>query len=285
MDDIWQLLECTHAPVYFAPEAGPVYSAAGAGLKGFWMGYFASRSAALGAVPADVVTAAFYNFAPARVARALPDAWDRCPPETVLAARLDVVDRCLRRLLGDLVDSPQIAAAADLARRAVGTLPPAGRVLFAAHAALPVPEPPHLALWWAATALREFRGDGHVAALVTAGVDGCEANVITVALGLAPPEQRLNRGWTEAEWQAAEERLRGRGVLAQDGGALTTEGRRERDALEATTDRLARPVVDVLGPDGVARLADCLRPIARRIVEAGGVPFPNAMGLPPLGPR
>ncbi|WP_327325425.1 hypothetical protein OG735_25195 [Streptomyces sp. NBC_01210] len=283
MDDIWQLLECAHAPVYFAPETGPVYTDAGSGLKGFWMGYFASRAAALGAVPPEVVTAAFYNFAPARVARALPDAWDRCAPEMVLAARLEVADRSLRRLLGELADTPQVAEAADLACRAVESLPAAGRVLFSAHAALPVPEQPHLALWWAATALREFRGDGHVAALVTAGVDGCEANVITVALGLAPPEQRLNRGWAEAEWQAAEARLRDRGVLAPD-GTLTAQGRRERDELEATTDRLARPLTEALEVDGVARLADCLRPLARRIVEAGGVPFPNAMGLPPLRP-
>ena len=281
MEDIWKLLECAHAPVYFAPETGTVYSAAGSGLKGFWMGYFASRAAALGAVPPEVVTAAFYNFAPGKVARALPDAWHLCPPATVLDARLDVVDRCLRRLLGELVDSPQIAEAAELGRRAVESLPAAGRVLFAAHAALPVPERPHLALWWAATALREFRGDGHVAALVNAGVDGCEANVITVALGLTPPEQRLNRGWSEAEWQAARERLRERGVLAPD-GTLTPEGRRERDAIESTTDRLARPATDALGPDGTTRLTACLGPLARRITEAGGVPFPNAMGLPRL---
>ncbi|WP_326651845.1 MULTISPECIES: SCO6745 family protein [unclassified Streptomyces] len=284
MDDIWQLLECIHAPVYFAPETGPVYSAAGDGLNGFWMGYFASRAAALGAVSPDVVTAAFYNFAPARVARALPDAWHRCAPEAVLAARLEVADQALRRLLGELADSPQVAEAANLACRAVEALPAAGRVLFSAHAALPVPEQPHLALWWAATALREFRGDGHVAALVTAGVDGCEANVITVALGLAPPEQRLNRGWAEAEWQTAEVRLRDRGVLAPD-GTLTAQGRLERDAIEAATDRLARPLTDALGADGTARLAGCLRPLARRIVEAGGVPFPNAMGLPPLRPE
>lgn len=280
MEDIWKFLECVHAPVYFAPETGPVYSAAGSGLKGFWMGYFASRAAALGAVPPEVVTAAFYNFAPSRVARALPDAWHRCPPETVLAARLDVADLCLRRLLGDVVDGPRVAEAAELGRRAVESLPAAGRVLFAAHAALPVPEPPHLALWWAATALREFRGDGHIAALVTSGVDGCEANVITVALGLAPPGQRLNRGWSEAEWQAAKERLRDRGVLAPD-HTLTPRGRREREAIEATTDRLARPLTDVLGPDGTARLTECLRPLAQRITEADGVPFPNAMALPP----
>lgn len=278
MDDIWQSLECVHAPVYFAPETVPVYSAAGSGLKGFWMGYFASRAAALGAVAPEVVTAAFYNFAPARVARSIPDAWDRCTPEDVLAARLDVADQALRRLLGELVEGPEVAEAAELGRRAVEALPVAGRVLFAAHAALPVPEHPHLGLWWAATALREFRGDGHVAALVAAGVDGCEANVITVALGLAPTEQRLNRGWSEDEWQDAEERLRERGVLAED-GTLTDAGRLERAAIEATTDRLARPVL------GDARLAECLRPLARRIVGAGGVPFPNAMGLPPLGPE
>ncbi|WP_406400302.1 hypothetical protein OH805_14975 [Streptomyces sp. NBC_00879] len=278
MDDIWQSLECVHAPVYFAPETVPVYSAAGSGLKGFWMGYFASRAAALGAVAPEVVTAAFYNFAPARVARSIPDAWDRCTPEDVLAARLDVADQALRRLLGELVEGPEVAEAAELGRRAVEALPVAGRVLFAAHAALPVPEHPHLGLWWAATALREFRGDGHVAALVAAGVDGCEANVITVALGLAPTEQRLNRGWSEDEWQDAEERLRERGVLAED-GTLTDAGRLERAAIEATTDRLARPVL------GDARLAECLRPLARRIVGAGGVPFPNAMGLPPLRPE
>ncbi|WP_406303484.1 hypothetical protein OHA61_15315 [Streptomyces sp. NBC_00885] len=278
MDDIWQSLECVHAPVYFAPETVPVYSAAGSGLKGFWMGYFASRAAALGAVAPEVVTAAFYNFAPARVARSIPDAWDRCTPEEVLAARLDVTDQALRRLLGELVEGPEVAEAAELGRRAVEALPVAGRVLFAAHAALPVPEHPHLGLWWAATALREFRGDGHVAALVAAGVDGCEANVITVALGLAPTEQRLNRGWSEDEWQDAEERLRERGVLAED-GTLTDAGRLERAAIEATTDRLARPVL------GDARLAECLRPLARRIVGAGGVPFPNAMGLPPLRPE
>ncbi|MCT9092434.1 hypothetical protein N4G70_26715 [Streptomyces sp. ASQP_92] len=283
MEDIWHLLECVHAPVYFAPETGPAYAAAGAGLKGFWTGYVASRAAALGAAAPEVVTAAFYNFAPVRIARALPGAWHRCPPATVLAARLDVADRCLRRLLGELVDSAETAEAAELGQRAVRELPTSGRVLFAAHAAVPMPEEPHLALWWAATALREFRGDGHVAALLTAGIDGCEANVISVAWGLAPPEQRLNRGWSEAEWQAAGQRLRARGILAAD-GTPTARGRGERAAIEAATDRLAGPLVEVLGPHGRDRLTACLDPLARRIVEGGGVPFPNAMGLPPLRP-
>ncbi|MEV0401377.1 hypothetical protein [Actinoallomurus sp. NPDC050550] len=276
MDETWRLIECCHAFVYFAPEAKAAY--ADAGLKGFWMGYFASRSAALGAPSPEVVTAAFYNFAPRMVARAIPDAWRYSSPETVLAARTAVVDRSLRRLLGDLVDSADVAEAAALAGRAAEAAPAPGRVLFAAHAALPRPAEPRLALWHAVTALREFRGDGHVAALLAAGLDGCEANVVAGALGLTPPEQRDYRGWTEQEWTAAADRLRDRGLLDAD-GAITAEGRADRRAIEDVTDRLARPPLDALGRDGAARLAELLRPLARRIVEAGAVPFPNAMAM------
>jgi hypothetical protein len=277
VDEIWHRLEAYHAPVYFAPETKAVYSAAG--LKGFWMGYFASRAAAFGAVPADVVTAAFYNFAPARVARAIPDAWTYSSPEAALTARLTVVDRSLRRMLGDLVTAPAVAEAAELARRAVDACPRGGRTLFAAHAALPVPDSPHLALWWAATALREFRGDGHIAALLAAGLDGCEANVISVALGVAPPQLRDYRGWSETEWAAAADRLRDRGWFTAD-GTLTAEGRRGRAAVESATEQLAQPALATLGPEDTGRLAECLRPLTQRIIDAKGLPFPNAMGLP-----
>lgn len=49
----WQMLEPYHAMIYFAPEARQAY--ADAGLKGFWMGYFASRSAAMGTVRCTVL--------------------------------------------------------------------------------------------------------------------------------------------------------------------------------------------------------------------------------------
>ncbi|MEV5711671.1 hypothetical protein [Actinoallomurus sp. NPDC052274] len=279
MDETWRLIECCHAFVYFVPEARDAY--AEAGLTGFWRGYFASRAAALGTAPAEVVTAAFHNFAPRMVARAIPDVWRRSSPAAVLAARTAVADRALRRLAGDLIDEPAVAEAAALAGRAVEASPVAGRVMFAAHAALPRPAEPHLALWHAATALREFRGDGHIAALLTAGIDGCEANVLSGALGLTPPEQRDHRGWTDEEWASAAGRLRARGLLDGDGdGAPTPHGRAEREAIEDVTDRLARPPLDALGPDGAARLADLLRPLARRIIEGGGLPFPNAMAMP-----
>jgi len=42
------------------------------GLTDFWDTYFAGRAAPLGIVPAEVVDALFYNFAPGEVARHIP---------------------------------------------------------------------------------------------------------------------------------------------------------------------------------------------------------------------
>ncbi|MFG2001469.1 hypothetical protein ACGFNU_20195 [Spirillospora sp. NPDC048911] len=280
MDEVWRLLEAYHAPIYFSDEAAAAYKAAG--LKGYWMGYFASRSAPLGAPGPGVVTATFYNFAPRRVERAIPDAWRFCPPGKVLDARLEAADHTLRRLLGDLITTPEVAEAAGLAVAAAAACPPQGRPLAAAHAALPVPREPHLALWWAASVLREYRGDGHIAALLTGGLDGCEANRVSVAAGTSAPEQREQRGWTEQEWDDATRRLAARGWLTGD-GALTGQGRAARAAIEDDTDRLAAPALDTLGPGATRRLTACLRPLSHHIVDSGGaIPFPNAMALPPI---
>src|SRR5829696_9530278 len=199
---LWQRFEPYHAVGYFAPETTPAFLAAG--WTGFWPRYFATRAAPLGPVPAAVVRALFFGFAPRVVERALPDAWRRCPPERAWDVRLDVTDRALCRLLGDEVAGDGVREAADLALEAVAAADLAGRPLAAATAAMAVPEPPHLALWHAATVLREHRGDGHVAALVAAGIGPCEAHVLSARAGLAPEEAlQQHRGWTAEEWAAA----------------------------------------------------------------------------------
>jgi hypothetical protein len=91
--------ELVHAVTYFAPEARAALD--GLGYRGFWMGYFAARSAPLGIVPPEVVTAVFYNFAPERVAKALPAAWQIAGPEAALRARQDSAVAALRRLTDD----------------------------------------------------------------------------------------------------------------------------------------------------------------------------------------
>jgi hypothetical protein len=277
---MWLHTEPYHALVYFAPEAREELDAAG--MKGFWMGYLASRAAAMGPVEAAVVTATFYNFHPAMIARAIPDAWRLALPTELLEARLRAADRALRRACGeDVLESPEVEEAAELAARAaeVCAARPEGRPLGAAHAEVALADEPHLVLWQALTALREWRGDGHIAALVSADVGAPECHLLLAARGTVPAEVlRTSRRWSEDEFGAALERLRARGWL--DGaGAFTDAGRAVSDQVEARTDDLAMAPWDALGEDGCARLLALVREPVARIAAGGGVPFPNPMGL------
>lgn len=275
---LWRRYEPYHAAVYFAPEAREQYGAAG--LKGGWMGYFASRSAPLGAVPPEVVTAIFYVFHPAMVARAIPDAWRLSSPERALAARYAVAGSALRRLLGDAAESDGVLEAVELARRAVDGCALAGRPLHAANRALPWPEEPHLALWHAATLLREHRFDGHVSALAAEGLGGCAANLtLTGSAAIGSEEIRTMRGWSEEEWAAAADDLRERGWM--DASGLTAAGEAGRRRVEDTTDRLAIGPLEALGQDGCHRLEILWGELTDRILAGGGFPFPNPMGLTP----
>jgi hypothetical protein len=274
----WRVFEPYHAMIYFAPEARLAYTAAG--LKGFWMGYFASRAAPLGAVPGSVVTATFFNFHPQMVARAIPDAWRFSHPEQVLQARFQAADAALRRLLGARVDSDEVAEAADLARKAATSCPVAGRALFAAYHEVPWPTEPHLVLWHAATLLREFRGDGHVVSLVAAGLDGCEAHITLAGTGHVPREAlQPNRGWSDEDWEAACQRLRQRGLL-DEAGLLTPAGVLLRQEVEDRTDLLALPPWLHLEKEQHARLLSLVRPLSTSIIDQGGIPMPNPMGVP-----
>jgi hypothetical protein len=97
---MWTLFEPVHAVTYFAPEARSAFEAAG--LRGFWRGYFAGRAAPLGPASAAVVTASFYNFAPAMVSRAVPGVWELMSPAKSLLTRQDGAIAALRRLLTGL---------------------------------------------------------------------------------------------------------------------------------------------------------------------------------------
>jgi hypothetical protein len=275
---MWPAFETYHAHIYFVPEAAEAYRRLG--LKGGWMSYFASRSAPLGSASPELVTAVFFNFHPAMVARALPDAWGLASPEDVIAARLQTADVALRRLIPDHVGSPAEAEAAALAREAVEAPALSGRPLFAALRSLPWPDRPHLVLWHACTLLREHRGDGHVASLTAAGLDGCEAHVTVTATGAVPRSTlQDNRKWSDEEWAAAEDRLRARGWL-DAAGNLTDAGRAGRAEVESRTDELAEEPWRALGEERTERLLGLLTPMARAINDAGGVPVPNPVGVP-----
>lgn len=274
----WRLYEPIHAIVYFASEAPEHYKAAG--LRGGWMGYFASRSAPMGAVSAGLVTAVFHGFRPEMVARAIPAAWEYSSPERALAARTAVADSALRRLWGDAVDGSEVRDAATATMAVARRLQGGGRPLYTAAARLEVPAAPHLKLWHACTLLREHRFDGHVAALTVHGLNGLEALVTAIATGsgVDAPTIRQFRGWTEEEWAEGVEGLQHRGVL--DGaGALTPAGRELRNDVEAMTDRLAGDVWESLDETSRERLFGSLRPLATLLESDDGIRYPNPIGV------
>jgi hypothetical protein len=274
----WTLYEPIHAIVYFASEAPEHYKAAG--LRGGWMGYFASRSAPMGAVSAGVVTAVFHNFQPEMVARAIPDAWRYSSPELALTARIAVADSALRRLWGDEVNSAEVRDVATATMDVASRLRGGGRPLYTATAQLEVPEAPHLKLWHACTLLREHRFDGHTVALTAHGLDGLESIVTALAAGtgIDPAEMRRFRGWTEEEWSEGEGRLQARGLL-DAAGALTEEGLELRNGVEAMTDRLAGDVWEALGESSRDWLFDKLRELAIVLESEDGIRYPNPIGL------
>ena len=263
--------EPVHAVTYFAPEARAALDALG--FRGFWMGYFAARSAPLGMVPREVVTAIFYNFAPERVAKALPAAWQVADPDATLRARQESAVAALRRY--GLGTDENVRTAADLA----GKAPLDGRPLFAANLALPWPDDPLAALWHAATLLREHRGDGHVAVLAAAGISGRESNVLHAAAGGVPREYiARTRDYDEAAWAHHARRLAERGLLADD-GSLTVAGRELKDHIERSTDALSLSALDALSDDEVETLFRALTPITRVVVSGGDVPDLTPMTL------
>jgi hypothetical protein len=264
-----KVIEPVHAMIYFAPEAVEEYEALG--LSGAAELYFPSRAAPLGVVPWQVVQATFFGFSPFAVQFGVAEAWRKTTPDDVTAARFRGVDRALRRMAPDLLDD--VSEALELARTAAEGCAAPGRPLYAAHAALAEPEPPHLALWHQLSLLREYRGDGHIAALVAAGITAPQALVLNGAFqgGEMTKFFQQTRAWTAEEWEAAVAQLTERGWL-DDAGELTAEGRAARESVEDQTDVLALPPYEHLGPDGTARLRELLTPLSTAVVEAGGLP-------------
>ncbi len=309
---MWHLLEPLHAVLYYAPEAFEEAAALGFDVEERWPSYFAWRAAPLagdGPGPdADEVVRTFHSFSPATVRRYVPAAWGVAAPAEVLAARSRAVDRAYRTLFGERVEGPEFAEAAALARRAAeraatgtrggelasgvsrtgdlasgasrtgGPVPFPERPLADANAALPWPGSPHLVLWQAATVLREHRGDGHVAALVAAGLDPVESLVSFAAVGAAPVDVFASRGWSPDEWAAARRRLHLRG-LVDAAGTATEAGRALRTEVERHTDEAAAQPWGALDAGERERLVELLGTWWLETIGSGLLPSVNTLGI------
>ncbi|MFJ1715250.1 hypothetical protein [Streptomyces sp. NPDC088260] len=265
-------LQIFAAMVYFAPEYDEELGAAG--LEPGLMCYFGGRAAPMGAVPASVVHATFYNFNPERVRENVPRLWGLAGPEKLVEARLVAADRALHRMLDpEVLHSPQVAEAAELARRAALSADTEGRPLAAAHQELEWPGEPHMVLWQGIATLREHRGDGHIATLVEAGLGGLQSMVSHSATraGFLPSFAQDHRGWSPEQWDAAVRELSVRGVVDEEGG-ITDEGSALRARIEAATDRLAAVPWQALGDTGAERLIEIGCALSSSLVAAGCLP-------------
>jgi len=265
---LFELTEPISLVNFFSAE--PNESMAALGFRTYWDGYFAGRAAPLGRVPAEVVHAAFYSFAGGEVARHIPKVWDTTTPEAAHAARQRGCVAALRRILGELVETPELACAAELLAKASTSAPTEGRVMYAGLRTLPMPEEPVARLWHAANMLREHRGDGHIVALVSERIGGTEAHVLSALdMGIYPAESfgRIHH-LPRARLTEVMNGLGDRGLL-DTSGHLTDAGRATKLRIESLTDALAEPPYDRLQPLELQQLMALLEPISERLRTAG----------------
>lgn len=272
---LFDRFEPVHAVTYFAPEALRALTAAG--YRGLGMGYFAARSAPLGPVAPDVVTALFYNFAESQASRVLPDAWQYAPPAVALSVRESSAVAALRRY--GLTDDHAARTAADLLAKVAASGDIGGRALYAANRSLRWPDEPLAKLWHAATLLREHRGDGHIAALIALGISGRESNVLQCAAGRVSKQFIMrSRMYDEQQWTLHQDNLTRRGLL-DPSGHLTPAGEDLKQQVEDTTDALALGIWDVLDDAELETLFAALTPLTRQVTDGGDVPADTPMGL------
>src|SRR6266513_2440951 len=242
---MFELVEPIGVIPYSADEPNEAMFALG--FTNYWDTYFAGRAAPLGLAAAEVVDALFYNFAPGEVARHIPKVW---------------------RTLGDRVGTPAFARAAELLIKAAISAPSEGRPMYAALRAIPVPDDVVARLFHAGSLLREHRGDGHIAALMTEGVGGLEAHVL-FALGMDMPAEKFGRihHLPAAQLAAVIDGMRDRGLIGDDGW-LSEPGRAARQRVEALTDDLAARPYQSLEPDELDELMATLEPLATLLLAA-----------------
>ncbi|WP_032364913.1 SCO6745 family protein [Rhodococcoides fascians] len=270
-------LEPFHVTAYFNPELGSAYE--DTGLDGHaW--YVGARAAPMGPCAPSVVAAAFYNFNPVLIEQAWPAAV-AVGLDAVSDRRWALLDSVLGAALGSLASEPDLATIAERLRSIGDAASFAGRPLAAAWHSTERPDVPHLALWHSITVLREWRGDGHLAALIDAELDPAEAAVFHEAVRPTPQPGRralgkritqLTRQWSETEWDSAAERLAVRGLLttSAEGETLTEAGTALDWHIEERTDAMASAVWKTV-PDA-EQLITSARPYVKAVIDAGFLP-------------
>jgi hypothetical protein len=249
------VLEPIVGQVYFSPECHANYAQLGFDASARTAGgvalpdgpaYFTSRGSVMGQVPGEVVAAAFAVFNPQVVIPAVQLGWARTDAVTIRNARDDGAIAQLRRLLGEAPEG--VERAKELLARAVEPLRPEGRPLYSGVRSLPMPESSLGMVWRMGDMLREYRGDSHTTAWVSAGFDATEIGLLSeLYWGLPMRSYSRTRAWTDDQFDAAQDRLRARGLVDDTG--FTDTGRSVREDIEVHTDAQMAPAMTALGDD------------------------------------
>ena len=271
-------LEPVTGQVYFAPECHHNYEALGfSPSRGEFNGvmapdgpaYFTSRGSVMGQVPGEVVAATFAVFKPEVVISSVDHGWTLTDARTICAARDHGAIGQLHRVLGE---SPHGAARARaLLLHATDALRPEGRALYAGLRSLEMPGSLVGDVWRLGDMLREYRGDSHTAAWISGGFTACEIGLLSELFwGMTIKTYSRSRGWSEADYEQAIERLATDGYITRE-GALTTQGRASREHVEKLTDVQMECVVRALGSQ-IDELITILKPWGAAIRAAKGYP-------------
>ena len=267
----WMLgvLGVLHAPVYRSKELRD--RLAQLGVTHPLAAYLAQRAAPLGLPEgrpgARLIAATFYGFAPDAVARHVPAVWDTVAPAQVMDVTFDAMREMLGRLIGG--HAAEVAELAELLAPIADGQEIAGRPLGAAWRDVPRTGEPLLDLWLATCVIRESRGDGHLALLVSEGIGPIESHLITTG---DDPELRSGlmdlRAWSEPEIDAAVVRLRDAGLLDAE-GRRTDRCRELRRSIERRTDELSAAAWAATEPGAVERIAELALELIPGVIASG----------------
>ena len=271
------VLEPLTGQVYFSPECHTNYVALGFDPSAMTNSgvampdgpaYFTSRGSVMGQVPGEVVAAAFAVFNPEVVVPCVTLGWSRTDAATIGQARDAGAIAQLVRILGE--HPAGIERANHLLARAVEPLRPEGRPLYAGMRSLPMPDSPIGAMFRMGDMLREYRGDSHTAAWISAGVNATEIGLLSeLYWGLPMRSYSRTRAWTTAQFDAAHEALQGRGLVDETG--FTPTGREARELIETVTDAQMAPAIARIGAD-IEELFTILRPWGEQVRAGFGYP-------------
>lgn len=270
----YDALEPLHVVAYFNPSIREQLRATELSPMARYLG---GRGAPLGGCPGACVAATFFNFNPI----AVEPGWQEATAyglDRLYELHLSGIEVALREAFGTLCDDPALPELGQRFGEIGAGLEYAGRPLAAAWSTTTAPTEPHLRLWQSLASLREYRGDGHLAALVQSGLSGVEAIVFHESphpdprlrrRTLGADFSRTSRGWSTQEWADAVDSLHRRQLLDADGTISTTGAQLYTAVEEATDDAAAAVFADI--PDA-EDLIGRTRPFVKAVIDAGILP-------------